>query len=64
LKEMSRKAFQAEFPIEIIPQSDSAPVTSLCNDWECTDTQVTFLETDSCLTQLVSVHECGPKYLM
>jgi hypothetical protein len=44
---MSHKAFQAEFPIEVTPQSDSAPVTSLSNDWGCTDTQVTLLETDS-----------------
>jgi len=44
---MSHNAFQAELPIEATPQSDSAPVTSLCNDWGCTDTQVTFLETGS-----------------
>ena len=61
---MSHKAFQAEFPTEVTPQSDTAPVTSLCNDWGCTDTQVTFLETDICLTQLISVHECGPKYFV
>lgn len=42
---MSYKTLQAEVPIEVTPQSDSALVTSLCNDWGCTDTQVTFLET-------------------